>query len=450
VGGTGTHAVVVGAGIAGLLTARVLSDHFDEVTVLERDQLDDCAADRRGATQGRHAHALLSRGQQTLEALFPGLTEELRQAGARTGDFLADSRLYFSGHRLCPAPSGLIAVSCTRALLEHRVRYRVLGTTNVRIHDRCAVAGLTTDTRGSTVTGVRLRDERDERPQTMDADIVVDTTGRNSRAPTWLERLDYPSPPVDQVHVDVAYATRRYRMDSDALSGDLAIINAPTPTEPRAGALALLEGGVGMLTLAGVCGDRPPLDPDGFAAFAHSLAFPDIGEAIRAADPIDDPVPHRFAASSWRRYDRLDRLPGGFVVLGDGVCSFNPIYGQGMTIASLEAAALGEHLHRHGRLRTHRLEREVARIARPAWEMAAGSDLQFREVRGHRRKVHRLAASYMRRLHAVGADDAELSRAFVRVSGLVDSPAALLRPRVAVRVLRRRPRPAPGSPTVLS
>jgi 2-polyprenyl-6-methoxyphenol hydroxylase-like FAD-dependent oxidoreductase len=182
-------------------------------------------------------------------------------------------------------------------------------------------------------------------------------------------------------------------------------------------------------------GDRPPLDPRGFERFARSLTVGDIADAILDAEPLDDPVPHRFPASTWRRYDRL-RLPDGFAVIGDGICSFNPIYGQGMTIAALEADALDRHLTRHGRLRPQRFQRQVARIIGPAWQMAAGADLQFPHVEGRRTRAQRALSAYVVRLHAAAAYDPFLSRAFVRVSGLIDPPSALMRPSVLLRVLR--------------
>jgi 2-polyprenyl-6-methoxyphenol hydroxylase-like FAD-dependent oxidoreductase len=431
------RAVVLGAGIAGLLAARALSDHYDHVTIIERDKLPSTAQNRRGAQQGRHAHALLARGQQILEEMFPGFTDEIAAAGARTGDMLEVSRLHFSGHRLHPATSGLTVISASRALLEHHVRTRVLARAGIDTIDDCDVAGLVTDRVDTTITGVRLLRRADSSAEeTVTAELVIDATGRSSRTPAWLGDLGIDPPDEEHVVVDVAYATRRYRMNVNALGGDLAIICAPTPANPRMGGLSLLEDDVGMLTVAGICGDRPPLDPAGFDDFARSLAVADIGHAIADAEPLDDPVPHRFRASTWRRYDK-SHLPVGFAVVGDSVCSFNPIYGQGMTIAALEADTLGQHLARHGRLIPRKFHRQVARIVRPAWQMATGADLQFPGVDGPRTRSQELVGSYIRRLHAAAANDPQLSRAFVRVSGLVDTPTALIRPSNLTHVLLR-------------
>lgn len=437
------RAVVLGAGVAGLLAAHRLTNHYHDVVIVERDALPESVEDRRGVAQGRHVHALLARGQQVLEEAFPGISDELASAGAHVGDLLEHARLYFSGHRLQPAATGLTVISASRALLEHHLRARVLALAQVEVIERCDAAGLVADRDRGRITGVRLlRRVADSADEVLGADLVVDATGRNTRSPAWLVSLGIEPPVEQQIPVDVAYASRRYRMPADSLDGDIAVISAATPTNPRTGALALLEADTGLLTLAGISGDRPPLDPCGFHDFARTVVAPDIAEAVRDAQPLDDPVPHRFPASTWRRYDRCRGLPDGFALIGDGVCSINPIYGQGMTIAALEAYTLDQQLRLHGRLRSRRFQREIAGIIRPAWQLAAGADLQFPGVEGPRTRRGKALGAYVQRLHAAAAHDPKLSEAFMRVSGFVDSPPSLLRPAVAARVLtaRRPPR----------
>lgn len=432
------RAVVVGASMAGLLAAAALSDHSEEVVLVERDRLPDHATDRRGVAQGRHAHALLARGQQVIEMLLPGITDELRAAGAPVGDVLADTRMYLNGHRLRPARSGLILISASRAFLEAHVRARVCALPHVRVIDHCDVTGLLTDAAGSRVIGVRLLGRADDSAVEIEtADLVVDASGRNSRTPTWLAAMGGPPPVEERLIVDVAYATRRYRMGRDALDGDLAILNAPTADRPRAGALGLLEGDVGMVTLAGMHGDRPPLDAAGFDAFAASLPIPDISAAIGGADAIDDPIPHRFPASTFRRYERGRHPPAGFVAVGDAVCSLNPIYGQGMTLAALAADSLRRELA-GGRFSPRRHARRVARVVRPAWQMAAGADLQLPGATARPSRRQRAVGAYIGRFQVAAANDEALSRAFAAVAGLVDPPTRLLHPKLASRVVRSR------------
>ncbi|HEX6418477.1 MAG TPA: hypothetical protein VFZ77_08265 [Acidimicrobiales bacterium] len=438
---TSDHAVVIGGSVAGLLAARVLAESHP-VTIVDRDDLAPTGAPRRGAPQARHIHALLARGQQVLEELFPGLTGELAACGAPTGDVLADARLLLGGHRLARTGAGLTVLSASRTLLEERIRARVRDLPGVTFAPRADVTGLRTSPGGGRVTGVRLVRRADgSAEEVLDAGVVVDASGRGSRAPAWLEALGVGRPDEERVHVGVRYATRRYRLPADALGGDLACIHGPAAGQPRGGALARLEGGMWMATLFGMLGDHPPSDPQGFLAYAASLPFPDIHEALHDGEPVDDPVAFAFPANARRRYERMRRVPDGFVPVGDAVCSFNPIYGQGMTVAALQALALREALRRGDRPLGHRARRALARSIDAPWQMAVGADLAHPGVDGRRTPALRLAGGYVARVQAAAAHDPEVARAFVRVTGLVDGPGALMRPGVVRRVLRCPPRP---------
>jgi 2-polyprenyl-6-methoxyphenol hydroxylase-like FAD-dependent oxidoreductase len=439
----GDRAVVLGASMAGLLAARVLADAYAQVTVVDRDELPQGPMHRRGVPHARHLHALAARGQQVLEELFPGLTGELVALGAPAGNLLTDARLYLSGHRLRQADTGLVLLCASRPLLESRVRARVRALPNLAFLDRCDVVGLATTPGGRRVTGARvLRRADGSAEQLLGADLVVDASGRGSRTPAWLEALGYLRPEPEQVRIGLGYATRTYRLPAAAAGGDLAILDAATPQLPRTGAIQALEGGRWMLTLAGILGDHPPTDPDGFLAFARSLRYPDIYQAARDAEPLDDPVAFRFPASVRHRYERLRRFPDGLLVTGDAVASFNPIYGQGMSVAALEALALRRHLERGAEPRPGRWFRDLGRLVDVPWDMAAGGDLVFPGVQGRRTLKVRLASAYLARLHAAAAHDAHLAAAFIRVAGLVDPPQTLLHPRAVVRVLRPARPPA--------
>jgi 2-polyprenyl-6-methoxyphenol hydroxylase-like FAD-dependent oxidoreductase len=434
----GKNAVVLGASMAGLTAARVLADAYERVTVVDRDALPEAAAHRKGVPQSRHAHGLLAGGRVALEELFPGLTDELVANGALSGDLQAESRWYNRGLRLCPAPSDLRAVAVSRPLLEGCVRERVLALPNVRVVDRCDAAGLvpTSDRRG--VRGVRvLRHADSSAEEVLEADLVVDATGRGSRSPLWLEELGYPRPAQDEVRIGVAYASRIYRRHRDHLDGDTAVVVAATPERPCGGVMLAMEGDRWMVTLNGYLGQRPPADPDGFVAFAAGLPAPDIFEVISDAEPLGEVLPARYPASVRRRYERLGRFPDGYLVVGDAVCGFNPIYGQGMSVAALEALTLRECL-RAGPAAglARRFFAKAARIVDIPWGIAVGADLRFPGIHGARTAKVRLVNAYLARFHVAAATDPLLGGAFLRVVNLMDRPESLLRPTVAMRVLR--------------
>ena len=436
---TRDRAVVLGGSIAGLLAARVLAETHAEVVIVDRDHLGPEAGPRRGTPQARHLHGLLARGQELLEELFPGLTEELAAGGAPVGAMLGSTRVCFGGHRFRQGPSGLTALCVSRPTLEAVVRRRVLALPGVRVLGGRDVVGLTASRDRRRVVGARVIGRADgSAEEQLPGDLVVNATGRGSRLPSWLEALGCPPPQQERVDIGVGYASRRYRLPPGALGNDLVLLSAPTPGRPRGGGLSLIEGDQCLVTLMGVLGDHPPTDPDGFERFAADLALPDVREVLQHAEPLDEPVAFRYPSSIRRRYDRLTRFPDGLAVLGDAVCTLNPIYGQGMTVAALEAAALRRHLARGRSLRPRGYLRDIGRISGVAWAMALGADLSFPEVEGPRTPATQMLGRYVGRLQAGAAHDPRLGRAFLRVTSLVDPPPMLLRPSVLVRAITAR------------
>jgi 2-polyprenyl-6-methoxyphenol hydroxylase-like FAD-dependent oxidoreductase len=414
----------------------VLSESFREVTVIERDVLPAEAGQRRGVPQGRHLHALLCRGGQILDDLFPGLTKEVADAGAPVGDLLGNIRWFLSGHRLAQADIGQPVLFATRPALEAHVRSAVKGLSGVTFLEGRDIIGPVTAAGKRRVTGVRVRSEGGTE-DVIDADLVVDATGRASRAPVWLEELGYARPVAEKVTVDVAYATRTYKLPPDVLGSDQLIMNFWTPDNPRAAGLEK-TGDRFILTAAGLLGDHPPTDPAGFDAFVASLKFPDIPDAVRDGEPLDEPVAFRYPANVRQRYERMRDFPDGFLVLGDAVCAFNPVYGQGMTSAALQANALRGLLASGQPLTWRRHFQAIAKAVDDPWTISTSNDLGFAGVTGRRTPLVRVVNAYLPRLHELGERDPEAAAAFIRVVGLLERPATMLRPGLALRVLTRR------------
>ncbi|MGH3721426.1 MAG: FAD-dependent oxidoreductase [Pseudonocardiaceae bacterium] len=455
---TGDHAVVLGASMAGLLAARVLADAYRKVTVIDRDVMPEIGAQRRGVPQGHHAHVLHLRGREVLDELFPGFTTQVVHAGAELGDTLGGVRAILSGHRLRQTDLGLPMLFASRPFLEGQVRARVRALPGVTFLESTDIAGLRTTADRRRVTGVRCRPSdtgrpsrqsdtgraADGEPETIAADLVVDATGRGSRTPVWLSEWGYQRPAQDRVDIGLGYATRVYRLRRGALGPDKAIILGGTPDNSRHGVVITLEGGRHMVGLGGILGDHPPTDPAGFDAFAASLAFTDVADAIVGAQPLDDPVAFRFPASVRHRYERLRRFPDSLLVLGDAVCSFNPLYGQGMTVAANQALALRGLLARGTDPAPNEYFRAIAKMIDSPWDMAVGADLGFPGVPGTRTAKVRLGNAYLPRLHKAAARDVTLSAAFIRVAGLLERPEALLRPDRVLRVVWTNRHPSIG------
>ena len=434
------RAVVIGASMGGLLAARVLAESHRRVVVIDRDSLPAAGAHRKGVPQGRHAHGLLARGREALDELLPGLSDELVEQGALRGDIQSGVRWCNDGHLLAQAPSPLQGLLVSRPLLEGYVRRRVAALPNVEVIDGWTVSGLATSSgpdrgdRGIQVTGVHGHGP-DGIERTLDADLVVDATGRGSNTPAWLEHLGYQAPDEDRVEVKIGYATRTYRRRPDHLGGTIGVVIAPSPPTGRAGVALAMEGDRWIVTLGGYADDRPPTDPEAWAAYAASLPRPDVAEIVAAAEPLDEPLAFRYPASVRRRYERLSRFPAGYLVFGDALCSFNPIYGQGMTVAALEALALRDHL-RHPRAQARAFFRTASRLIEAPWQIAVGNDLRFEHVNGRRTAKVRLVNRYLARLNRVAEDDGVVALAFLRAVNLIDRPERLLAPSVAWRVFR--------------
>ncbi|MFV2178821.1 FAD-dependent oxidoreductase [Actinomadura sp. LOL_016] len=439
----GKRAVVLGGSMAGTLAARVLSEFYGEVLVVERDAVLGVRTPRRGAPHTVHAHGLHARGHLIVEELYPGLTDELRADGVPTGD-IAGMRWYFNARRIMPADTGLVSLTAPRPVLEAHVRARTAALPGVTYLERHSIIGLLTTADRTRVTGVRV-ERRDEPGEIeLEADVVVDATGRGSRTPAWLEELGYRRPEEERVKVGLAYTTRHYRTRPEWFDGVQSINPVASPAHPRGAFFGQVGPDTCILSLTGILGDHPPTDPEAFLEFARTLPVPDVYEAVRDGEPLDDPVSFRFPASVRRRYERLDRFPDRLLVLGDAVCSFNPVYGQGMSVAAIEAMELRRHL-RQGAPRPAEYLTAVARAVDAPWEVSAGGDLDFPGVEGPRTLKVRAANAYMARLQYAATKDPKVTEGFMRVAGLMDPPTALMRPGMAARVLRHAiRRPAPG------
>jgi 2-polyprenyl-6-methoxyphenol hydroxylase-like FAD-dependent oxidoreductase len=354
---------------------------------------------------------------------------------------LGNSRFWVGGHLMKRHHAGLLALGGSRPFLEARVRDRVRAIDNVSIMDRTDVLGLTVTEDRARVTGLRVAHRGGDRDElAIAADLVVDASGRGSKMPEWLTQLGWPAPPEEEVPIDLAYTTRIYRGGPASLNGDVVILLGYTAQQRRSAIVALMEGDRVLVSLVGILGDYPPTDDEGFRQFAESLSQPDIADAIRDLTPLGPAVSFRFPASRWRRYDKLSRFPAGLLVIGDAICSVNPAYAQGMSVAALQSRALRDALAGGRAPDAARFFRAAAKATAAAWQIAAGADLALPEVPGQPSGPERLIGRYVSRVQAVAAHDPVVATAFARVAALVDPPPTLMRPDHLFRVLRPRRR----------
>jgi 2-polyprenyl-6-methoxyphenol hydroxylase-like FAD-dependent oxidoreductase len=429
-------AVVIGASVAGLCAARVLSDHFARVIVIERDLLPDAASPRRGVPHGRHLHGLLAGGLAALEQLFPGFARGAELRGGLLVDVGNFATWYADGIELPALETGLTGLLMTRPLLEQHLRTYLTASANVSILSGAQASGLA----GSAwkVTGVQVVDASGTE-RLIESELVIDASGRGGALATWLARFGLPQPDEDTVRMELTYTSCLIRRKSQHLGGRLGLVYPPTAPVRRAGAALAVEGDRYIVTLMGYLGERSPRTFQGMVEYARTLPVPGLYELLRDAEPLGDPSELRDPASVRRRYERLKHLPEGVLPLGDALCSINPSHGHGMTIAAREAQCLGRALEAGLRGLSTRFFEEVTPLIDVPWSIVAGADFEYEGVTGSAERPPPTIMRYFKRAARAAVLDREVALAVYRVMHLVEPPSVLFSPAITARVLASAP-----------
>jgi 2-polyprenyl-6-methoxyphenol hydroxylase-like FAD-dependent oxidoreductase len=429
----GKQAVVVGAGMGGLAAAGALADHFEQVVVLERDTLPLDAAHRAGTPQSRHIHGLLAGGQRALGELFPGFEQDLALAGAVPLRVTLDVRIEMPGYDPFPQRDlGFVTYSMSRPLIELVVRRRVERHSNITLRPRCRVRDLLPSADHTAVTAV-CSENADGKSETLPADLVVDASGRGNLTCSLLESIGQPMPEETVIGVDIGYATAVFAIPDDAPSDWKAMRTLPDIRESSRGGLMLpLEGERWMVTIGGRHGDKPPGDGDGFLAFTQQLRTSTLYDAIRHTERLGDVVRFGFSASVWRHFERLQTFPRGLLPFSDAICRFNPIYGQGMSVAAQEAVLLrrllgsGEGDPLAGLAPA--FFTEACGLIETPWASAAVPDFAFSETEGERPPDLDRMLKFRRVFNRLAAADPAIHKLTTEVGHLLKPRSALRDP----------------------
>jgi 2-polyprenyl-6-methoxyphenol hydroxylase-like FAD-dependent oxidoreductase len=435
------RAIVLGASIAGLLTARVLCGRFAEVVLLERDELSEGPAPRKGTPHAVQPHGLLARGREILETLFPGISDALIGQGGLAGDVAMDVAVDANRQRFARGPSGLMGVAISRLALEAELRRRVRMLPAVRIVTGVDMLSPVHDVSAGRVTAVRYRSHAgagDE--QTLGAVLVVDCTGRGSQSPSWLRQWGYEQAPEERVVIGFCYTTAHFRRDAGVRPPLAAILGAATPELPRPYFLIAQEPGEDgsarwAAGFGGYAGDHVEPTLEAIRDRARAVGVDEIASLAERGETLGPVIRYHFPYSQRRRYERLQRFPRGYLLLGDALASFNPIYGQGMTAAACQAIALDAALAGGKDGLARRFFRAAAKVIDAPWQLAVGGDLALPNVPGPRALPVRIINAYIARLQRAATHDAKIAVAFIRVIHLVAAPASLFSPGVFLRVM---------------
>lgn len=432
------HAVVLGGSLSGLLTARVLSNHFANVTIVEKDTVHHEPECRKGQLQTQHLHGLLPSGLDILCNYFPGLLKEIVDCGAKVVDFAESMNWYSHGGYKKTFVLGIDGVSISRPLLEHLVRERVLALFNIRLLHNTTVKQLKASADQQKTTGVVTEDKSTGQITTLDTDLLVDAMGRGSHTPQWLKEMGYEEIQVSEVKINVGYTTRLYKRDPDDARGKKWMISTPdAPRESRFGGVLPIEENRWIVTVGGWHGDHAPCEERGYLEFVKSLPNANLYDIVSKSEPISKFMTYKFPHSDRRHYEKLHRFPLGYLVLGDAISSFNPIYGQGMTSACLQAVELDkmmmENIPEEKMAQTY--FKRTAKVIDAIWQIATGEDFRFPQTSGKRPVGINLLNKYLAHVQQAMIRDEVVCGAFLKVMGLLEPPTTLFHPRILWRVL---------------
>ncbi|MGW8762543.1 NAD(P)/FAD-dependent oxidoreductase [Streptomyces sp. NPDC055815] len=434
------HAVVIGGSLAGLLAARVLAEHAEKVTVVERDRYPEGPEARPGVPQGRHLHVLIAGGQQAYDELLPGFMKELGELGAPKVGVPEDMVQWQNGKWFRRTPATAHFYTGPRPQLEWLVRQRVFADPRIELIEGHETVGLTGDS--SRVRGVRLRERGaggEKETKVLEADLVVDASGRSTKAADWLADIGAEAPHEETIDTGLAYGTRVYRSPETPETDALGYYIVPNPAQEYGAVVLPLGDGRHLVTLSGLRGNEPPTEEGAFEEYAKRLPHPVITDWLSRAEPVSPVYGFRKTANIRRRYDRPGRRPAGFLATGDALCAFNPIYGQGMAVAALTALALRRALADPKRTPTTRtVQKALLAASQQAWDISAGADKKMPGATGDMASpgaMDKAVGWYLSRVQERAAGDPVVGRPFREALTLTAPLTVLFAPAVARAVL---------------
>lgn len=439
------HAVVIGGSIAGLLTARKLHDHFERVTVIERDVLPQGAENRKGVPQGRQPHVLLQRGLLIMDQMFPGFSAELSLAGGVPLNMGSDVRWHSLGNWRPRYQSSIDTIAASRPLIEATLRRRLSHFEHIRFVTEAEAIGLITNEAGTHVAGVRIRRrDRSQSEETIQADFVVDASGRDSHASEWLAELNFPAPEVTTINAFAGYATRVFRRLHD-VDWKMMYVQPAAPDQSRGAIIIPMEGDRWHVTMIGMNADYPPTDEEGFIEFARSLPVPEIYETLSRAEALTPIIGYRRVENRLYSYDQLPRYLENFALLGDAVYALNPVYGQGMSVASMSVEELDRTLSEHRQNNGDDLtgfvsvfQKRLGALLAGPWQVATGEDFRWSKVEGVKPNpdpAALLMQNYIGTVMLAANHNPVILDAVYQVLNMMSSPEIFFRPDVVLHVM---------------
>lgn len=440
------QAIIIGASIAGLMTANVIAPHFDEVIVLDRDELPETPTPRLSVPQEHHVHLLLERGKRIIERIFPGLMAELEAEGAQVADLCLDVKCNQAGRWKRRWRSGIRAHYCTRTLLEHVLRRRVCSSENITVIGRMSVNQVNFCKATGRAMGVRL-DRSDDQPIDIPARFVVDATGRGSKSEIWLENAGFGRAEREEIITHLGYVSGIYDRPLDVHRDWSVLLCLPKiPEQRRMAVVSPIEGERWMVTAGAWFNEQPAPEDEAFLAYLRSLPVPDLYQAIEGARRLAPLKRYRMPGGLRRHYERMARWPDKFLVIGDAVCSINPLYSQGMSASALQVETLSSRLGSllNGTTDSSKIQAEICASVDLPWQQAADVEQQFDSAERPSSFLSRLKKTYFTRLLSASMVNRHIAIAMLKVNNLIAKPSSLYAPHLVINALFADVRPLFG------
>lgn len=432
------NAVIVGGGIAGLFTSKVLSKHYDHVTLIERDEYPADPGFRQGVPQSRQGHLLLGAGQQALTRFFPQLDQRIQDSGIASFEWgTRATPVKFPAGWAAETTTGIRSYALSRPWLEWGLRSEISEIDNITILSNMLHEDFVLN--GDTVTGVVVKDRATNETRTINAELVVDVRGKRSDLPDWLENNGFERPHEEVVNSFLGYATCWFK-EPEGFNEDwqaMAVLARPNDNFGRSALILRAEDNQWVVVVCGAAKDYPPTDEEGFWDFLKSLDAPELYHWARKGEAITPIFGYRDTYSRLYHFERVTKHPKGLIAMGDAVCCFNPVYGQGMSVIGQATMMLDDHLSQYGTVREAEFYKALNKSVQNAWLMSTGGDLVYPTTEGQRpNAINRLIQRYVDYLGNLMPYDTEVARSYIRVINMVDEPFVLLQPRFIWKTIR--------------
>ncbi len=423
------RAIIVGSSMAGLWAARVCVNHFEEVLILERDQISEHPKHRRGVPQDHQLHLLLAQGYNALKEYFPEVIPELVSQGAILGDLGKMLLWHTEGNYRPNCWSGLQTIMMSRPLLETTIRNSLLQRKNIKLLDGIKISGM--EIKDNKVCGIRAKGK------TWYGDLLIDARGLASNLTTELEKKGYDLPEIEKVQVNVKYTSCLFPREDKFKT--LININTKAPFNSKHGTLQPIERERMILMVQGRDHDETPKDAESLIEYTRHLESPEIYEVVKDLTPLTEIRHYGIPFVRWIHYERMNRFPEGLIPLGDSICRLNPVYAQGMSSASIQAQILDRLLSQTNRKSIWKpYLRRVAKAIKTPWELTVTEDFKFPDTKGIPPKLPAFLVTYFDRLNRAANFDPVVYRAFLKVLNMISKPTILFLPNILWRVWRLR------------